>query len=387
MMQDFFKKITEFVQSDDQIVRNFIAFHSYEFPFIPSEIVNTKLKSAISADLHDRSSILIYCNIENVNEESLPYLLQLLNMTPKIKWHLILPFVRNLPFSVIEKHENELKKYVEKGFFQFCRRCSTDNKDRLWRLFNQIVDRLEERYDYNLFAYSKKLQDKLIEKDFYNQTHVTKILEREINNEWFSMTGIFAVRAVGKLKLEQFIVPLSSHLDGDDDLLLEEIGRAFPRFQSDEVTRAVGPYTKSKNGYFTAIDILKQTKTTLAKNVLLESYSLLGPEGKESVLDGLTAHFTEEAFPLIEDFIANDYNGGAHDMEEMFYGFHKVMNRTHDLMDEWKTVFYERKQYFREKDFSDTLPKKIISQNSVKTGRNDLCPCGSGKKYKRCCGT
>jgi preprotein translocase subunit SecA len=21
-----------------------------------------------------------------------------------------------------------------------------------------------------------------------------------------------------------------------------------------------------------------------------------------------------------------------------------------------------------------------------KTGRNDLCPCGSGKKYKKCCG-
>ena len=23
---------------------------------------------------------------------------------------------------------------------------------------------------------------------------------------------------------------------------------------------------------------------------------------------------------------------------------------------------------------------------SIKIGRNELCPCGSGKKYKRCCG-
>ncbi|MCL2166154.1 MAG: SEC-C metal-binding domain-containing protein [Clostridiales bacterium] len=23
---------------------------------------------------------------------------------------------------------------------------------------------------------------------------------------------------------------------------------------------------------------------------------------------------------------------------------------------------------------------------SGKIGRNDLCPCGSGKKYKKCCG-
>ena len=24
--------------------------------------------------------------------------------------------------------------------------------------------------------------------------------------------------------------------------------------------------------------------------------------------------------------------------------------------------------------------------NEVKIGRNDPCPCGSGKKYKQCCG-
>jgi uncharacterized protein YecA (UPF0149 family) len=23
---------------------------------------------------------------------------------------------------------------------------------------------------------------------------------------------------------------------------------------------------------------------------------------------------------------------------------------------------------------------------TTKAGRNDLCPCGSGKKYKKCCG-
>ena len=26
------------------------------------------------------------------------------------------------------------------------------------------------------------------------------------------------------------------------------------------------------------------------------------------------------------------------------------------------------------------------SRVSDKVGRNDLCPCGSGKKYKKCCG-
>ena len=26
------------------------------------------------------------------------------------------------------------------------------------------------------------------------------------------------------------------------------------------------------------------------------------------------------------------------------------------------------------------------SQNQIKVGRNEPCPCGSGKKYKHCCG-
>jgi len=32
------------------------------------------------------------------------------------------------------------------------------------------------------------------------------------------------------------------------------------------------------------------------------------------------------------------------------------------------------------------LPKPETVRNSQKVGRNDPCPCGSGKKYKKCCG-
>ena len=32
------------------------------------------------------------------------------------------------------------------------------------------------------------------------------------------------------------------------------------------------------------------------------------------------------------------------------------------------------------------LPNKPVSRATPKIGRNDPCPCGSGKKYKNCCG-
>jgi preprotein translocase subunit SecA len=34
----------------------------------------------------------------------------------------------------------------------------------------------------------------------------------------------------------------------------------------------------------------------------------------------------------------------------------------------------------------DEENKKPVKNNGDKVGRNDPCPCGSGKKYKNCCG-
>ena len=33
------------------------------------------------------------------------------------------------------------------------------------------------------------------------------------------------------------------------------------------------------------------------------------------------------------------------------------------------------------------VTRQAVSGSTAKVGRNDPCPCGSGKKYKRCCGT
>ena len=49
---------------------------------------------------------------------------------------------------------------------------------------------------------------------------------------------------------------------------------------------------------------------------------------------------------------------------------------------QWENIFDEdtRKRLYREQKQSGTIRKE------KKIGRNDPCPCGSGKKYKNCCG-
>ena len=51
-------------------------------------------------------------------------------------------------------------------------------------------------------------------------------------------------------------------------------------------------------------------------------------------------------------------------------------------LEEWNDIFDEetRKKLYKEQKKSGTVVKPH------KIGRNDPCPCGSGKKYKYCCG-
>lgn len=49
---------------------------------------------------------------------------------------------------------------------------------------------------------------------------------------------------------------------------------------------------------------------------------------------------------------------------------------------QWDAIFTpeRKKELYREQKASGTVRKE------KKIGRNDPCPCGSGKKYKKCCG-
>lgn len=49
---------------------------------------------------------------------------------------------------------------------------------------------------------------------------------------------------------------------------------------------------------------------------------------------------------------------------------------------QWNDIFNEAKR----KELYTLQKKSKTIINSTKIGRNDLCPCGSGKKYKKCCG-
>ncbi|MGF7145350.1 hypothetical protein HNQ56_003791 [Anaerotaenia torta] len=84
----------------------------------------------------------------------------------------------------------------------------------------------------------------------------------------------------------------------------------------------------------------------------------------------------------IEEMDENTTVSLAFDKEKLYYNMVAAHAEWLYEMEEWDTLLTpeRRKELYREQKQSGTVVK------DKKVGRNDPCPCGSGKKYKKCCG-
>ena len=70
------------------------------------------------------------------------------------------------------------------------------------------------------------------------------------------------------------------------------------------------------------------------------------------------------------------------DPEKLYYNMVEAKASWLYELPQWDAILSEerRKELYKEQKKSGTIVK------GPKIGRNDPCPCGSGKKYKKCCG-
>lgn len=69
-------------------------------------------------------------------------------------------------------------------------------------------------------------------------------------------------------------------------------------------------------------------------------------------------------------------------LEALYYNMLDAKAEYLYTLPQWDAIFSEEKRHEIQKAYKES---KIV-RNMEKVGRNDLCPCGSGKKYKKCCG-
>ncbi len=71
------------------------------------------------------------------------------------------------------------------------------------------------------------------------------------------------------------------------------------------------------------------------------------------------------------------------DLEKLYYNMVEAKADWLYNLPQWEELLPEdtRKDLYKKQKISGTVVK------GPKVGRNDPCPCGSGKKYKKCCGS
>lgn len=97
-------------------------------------------------------------------------------------------------------------------------------------------------------------------------------------------------------------------------------------------------------------------------------------------LDGINSSLTGEC--RLEEVTVESQIDLKIDFEKLYFNMLKAGADYLYTLDGWDGILTAEKRAEIQKEFKRS--KTVIKEKEP--GRNDPCPCGSGKKYKKCCG-
>ncbi len=97
-------------------------------------------------------------------------------------------------------------------------------------------------------------------------------------------------------------------------------------------------------------------------------------------IDGISESLKEDV--VLEEIEADSEISLKIDFEKLYFNMLTVEAEWLYTLPGWQSILTEEKIKEIVKSYKKT--KTVVKEKTV--GRNDVCPCGSGKKYKKCCG-
>lgn len=171
----------------------------------------------------------------------------------------------------------------------------------------------------------------------------------------------------------------------DYDLIIKELEKATAESFENKVKEKIEQKYKDKESRITP-EIMREYEKLVMLQVIdnqWKDHLLTMDHLKEGI--GLRAYGQRD--PLVE------YK------KEAYYAFESMLDRIEEeivrylMLLEPQVQKEEKKVERKERQFSYSAPEKgeerkgsTVVNKERKVGRNDPCPCGSGKKYKKCCG-
>ena len=292
--------------------------------------------------------------------------------------------------------------------------------------------------DFEEFCQTEEAEDSIADEDFdfacrvvealgvHRDQFADKVLEiiGDDTDDISIWKAGFAIRLAGEMKLEAAIPLLMDILhEAPDDWINEECHRAFAKIGSQAViAQFANDYPTSQwferisiactledihsdEAVEPCLDFLKLEEDPQIKGILLQSVlfnfstegieparqfilmTTLDPDVLEVRSTLLTAcKLMEATFPEFDAWLEDSKND--QEFRRKWYEEHPIPDEE-DFDEDDEDDDFDEEEYedeYEEEEFEEPEPPPLtIVRRTERIGRNDPCPCGSGKKFKKCC--
>lgn len=227
------------------------------------------------------------------------------------------------------------------------------------------------------------------------------------NNRIFNECLIKELISRHELTTEK-IPHLVTLLSSEREELIQRAVEALVYIGTEEVVESLLEGTSRQSvGYRLAVSsILGRIKLTVSESAILQLYSKEENRAVQTMLaKGICQLLSIKGIPIVWKQIMEGYDRSKVNLAQYLYANYALngLEIPSELI-AWKEQ-YDRQQLAQEMGLSGIQEKEELSPFAVrqqqmpirrmgstsqplgkKVGRNEPCPCGSGKKYKKCCG-
>lgn len=423
------EKLRKFILNMDGNVRREAGCYFYEGHIQDPQILPLTLQSCQRYGFDECALLLFYAHRQLVDDFTAAKLLEILRETDdeNIQMHLT-HLLNNASISFLEKNIDVMPSQISEQQWAIARNRLTFNSfsvTQLWQALNEYSEKcINQKIDA---SYYKPLISLLAHHDYPEAGRMCELIEEDhVQGQWLEL---FLIQLAAARKTEQAIPIINKKLAEDDFYLSDACSKALAEIGTEAVVNTLKEGCKSSSwGYqISASDILGRIKLPQSEKAIIEllenNKNTLPHDIYCNLCFSLCDLFSNKAFHYGKEIIDDIEAIQIDSMRERLITLSMVFGTplSPETRKQWERKItletQRRREHMRknhpglyrignllrnyfgangEFDEVNSLDENISYDRSIesigakpaklKIGRNEPCYCGSGKKYKKCCG-